>query len=136
MSRALSVKQAIALSDAWHRLDRSCVFLVAKGREFLVEPPNERQDRDEDDIEAVLRVFLDAEDAWMYCEQQQENYKDEADVMRVRGFSMEELFKLRPAIQKNAAADFSETVRADVCELINGEPIVRDTLWSSEIPIN
>lgn len=137
MSRALSTKQAIALSDCWHALGHGLVFVVAAGREFLVEPPEERQDREEDD-EAVLRVFTDREDAWLYCEQQEDfkTYDDEPTAMRVLGLSMEDLFKLKSPIIRNGTIDFGVSVRADVCALTAGEPVVIDTLWSSTINPN
>ena len=134
MSGTLSVKQAIELSETWHQLGQT-VFATANGREFLVEGPDERQDREEDSDEAVLRVFLDPEDAWLYCEEQQE-YAEKPEQMRVRGFSLAELFALRSAVENNAIADFGATVRADVCTLRNGEPVVIDTLWSSSITPN
>ncbi len=135
MSGALSVKQAIELSEAWHHLESHTVFLAVVDREFFVEGPEERQDREEDVEDAVLRIFLDAEDAWLYCEEQQE-YSQESIRMRVRGFTMRELFNLRSAIENNVIADFGATVRADVCTLRDGEPVVVDTLWSSSIHPN
>lgn len=129
MSRALSVKQAIELSETWHRLGQT-VFATAYGREFLVEGPGERQDREDDSDGAVLRIFLDPEDAWLYCEEQQQ-YVEKPDAMRVRGFSLAELFALRSAVENNAVADFGATVRADVCVFRAGEPVLVDTLWSS-----
>lgn len=134
MSAALSMKQAIELSEAWQHVEKHTFFAVTNGGEFLVEAPYERQDRDEDSEEAVLRLFTDHEDAWLYCEEQQENYAADDDVMHVKGITLAELFKYKGPILNNGLADFGTEVRADLCVLRNGEPIVVDTLWTSETP--
>lgn len=135
MSRALTHKQAIELSEVWHQLARGDVFLVTNGREFLVEGPDERQDRG-DGEEAVLRIWTHHEDAWVYCESQQEYYDVDSDVMHVIGFTVPDIFDLKRAIEVNAAKDFGAPVRADVCVLKDGEPVVLDTLWSAFINPN
>ncbi len=155
MSTALSVKQAIVLSELWHELGKGIVYLVTNGQEFLVEGPDERQDRlDEEESpvevtssgdspffepvedEAVLRVFTDHEDAWLYCEMQQENYDTDNTTMRVLTFKLDDLFTLRKAIDNNSQSDFDVNARADVCTLREGEPVVLDTLWTSSAQAN
>lgn len=150
--RALSIKQALELSTCWDFLSKP-IYIVTNGREFLVEPPEERQDRDGEewevvesadsalvllpvDEEAVLRIWFDHEDAWLYCEQQQENYDVDNTTMRVLTVSMERLFELKKAIINNSLHDFDVPVRADVCTIRDGEPRVIDTLWSSTINAN
>ena len=132
MSAALSMKQAIALSEAWHALEHNAVFVVTHGREFLVEAPEERQDRDYDSDEAVLRIWTEHEYAWLYCEEQQENYDCGPRSMHVLSTTLAELFNLKRPILNNGLAEFGVHVRADVCTLRNGEPVVLDTLWTSE----
>lgn len=130
--RALSVKQAIELSEVWKSLEKSTVFVAHNGREFLVEGPEDRQDRwpETEDDQGVLRIWVDSEDAWMYAEEQEENYEQRIRVMQV---DVERLFKLKHLVINNGFADFGVHVRADVCVLRNGEPIVVDTLWSANI---
>ena len=132
MDSALSMKQAIALSEAWHALSHNTIFVVTHGREFLVEAPEERQDRDDSDDLPVLRLWTEHEDAWLYCEEQQENYGCESHEMHVMGVNLAELYKLKGAINNNGIAEFGVGVRVDVCTLRNGEPVVLDTLWHPE----
>lgn len=132
MSNALSMKQAIALSEAWHALQHQTLFAVASGGEFLVEAPDERQDRDDSDDFPVLRIWPDHEDAWLYCEDQQEFRDMGPNTLRVRGFSLDELYKFKGPINNNGIAEFGVGVRVDVCTLRNGEPVVLDTLWYPE----
>lgn len=134
MNTALSWKQAIATSEAWSHIEKHTFFAVTNGGEFLVEAPYERQDRDQESEEAVLRVFTDHEDAWLYCEDQQENYAADDDVMHVKGITLAELYKFKEPILKNGLVDFGVAVRVDACTLREGEPIVLDTLWTSEQP--
>ena len=136
MRTALSMKQALALADCWEDVTTKAIFLVTNGREFLVESPEARQDREDDFDEAILRIWTEEDDAELYLELAHEVYGIDDVEMDVMKTTLGDLFKLKKPIVNNGIYDFNATVRADVCVLRNGEPIVLDTLWTSEVNPN
>lgn len=125
------------LRRMWRAVEHDPVFLVTNGAEYLVETPDQRQDRGQDDSdEAVLRVFCDYEDAILYCEQQRENCAASDQEMLVARSNVKELFGLMEVIEANAAIDFQATVSVDLCCFHDGEPVVIDTLHSSLIAVH
>jgi hypothetical protein len=115
------------LRRMWRESETETLFLVTHGREYLVEGPYERQDRGQHD-QAVLRVFTDFEDAWLYWEQQKQNYQATDQEMCVARTTLRHLWNLIPLIRQNAVAEFDCDVTIDLCRVIDGEPVSVDTL--------